>query len=94
MEATMGSINETATESAHDETFTKIHHQLVLYVREKEPIDELRHTHAKLAEVTESLGKQISEIENEHKDRNRSRRENRRFDYYARFVDVWRHEDR
>ena len=93
MEATMGSIDETATESAHDETFTKIHHQLVLCVKEKEQIDDLRHTQAKLAEATESLGKQISEIENEHKDQNRSRRENRRFEYYARFVDIWRHED-
>ena len=54
------------------ETFTKIYHQLVLCVKEKEQIDELRHTQAKLAEATESLGKQISEIENEHKDRNRS----------------------
>ena len=89
----MESIDETATESTHDETLTKIHHQLVLYVKEKEQIDELRYTQAKLAEATESLGKQISKIENEHKDRNRSRREDRRFAYYARFVDIWRHED-
>ena len=63
MEATMGSNDETATESTHDETLNKIHHQLVLYVKEKEQIDELRHTQAKLVEATESLGKQISEIE-------------------------------
>ena len=37
----MGSIDETATESTHDETFAKIHHQLVLYVKEKEQVDEL-----------------------------------------------------
>ena len=55
MDVTMGSIDETATELTHDETFTKIHHQLVLYVKEKEQIDDLRHTQAKLAEVTESL---------------------------------------
>ena len=90
----MESNDETATESTHDETLNKIHHQLVLYVKEKEQIDELRHTQAKLVQATESLGKQISEIENEHKDRNRSRREDRRFAYYARFVDIWRHEDK
>ena len=71
----MGLIDETATESTHDKMFAKIHHQLVLCVKEKEQVDELRQTRAKLAEVTERLGKQISDIEDEHKDRNRSRRE-------------------
>ena len=55
----MESIDETATESTHDETLAKIHHQLVLHVKEKEQIDELRYTQAKLAEATESLGKHL-----------------------------------
>ena len=44
--------------------------------------------------MTERLGKQISDIEDEHKDRNRSWHEDRRFEYYARFVDIWRNEDK
>ena len=61
----MGSRKETATESTHDETLAKIHHQLVLYVKEKERIDELRQARIQLSEVWATLNQQISDVEDE-----------------------------
>ena len=68
-----GSDEETAKRSTHDEMFAKIHHRLVLYVKEKEQIDELRQTRAKLEK------ERISCREDEHKRQNQSRCKDREF---------------
>ena len=87
-----GSNEETAKRSTHDETFAKIHHRLVLYVKEKEQIDELRQARAKLAKESEIIRQQISRREDEHKRQNQSRCKDREFVYYAKHMDLCRHE--
>ena len=57
--------------------------------KEKERVDELRQAQVQLAEVRATLSQQISDLEDEHKDLNRSPNE----DPYARHVDIWRNED-
>ena len=49
--------------------------QLSQYVKEKELVDELRQARVQLAEVRATLSQQMSDLEDEHKDRNRSRNE-------------------
>ena len=56
-------------------------------------VDELQQARAQLAEVRATLSQQISDLEDEHKDRNQSRCEDPRFAYYAKYVDIWRNED-